>query len=92
VAQGCAEDSGRLCVARDGLRGLHISELDAVNVGLTMAHCYSDLSRLSAGRAGRGGGGLEPPARGRGRMARQDGVIFLMEGVPGDLRRAVLFL
>lgn len=38
-----------LSIAIDyGLYGLHISGLDAVNVDLTMAHCYSDLSRLPA--------------------------------------------
>lgn len=63
---------------RDGLHGLHISELDTVNVGLTMAHCYSDLSRLPA-KVEQGGceGGLEPPATGiqrvRGSRSFEDG-------------------
>jgi len=45
-------------------------------------------------------GKLEPPVTGRVRGSRawwmatrgQDGVIFLMEGVSGDLRRVALFL
>lgn len=74
-----------------------------MNVGLTMAHCYSDLSRLPAKvEQGGCGGVFVPPAtgiqrvRGSGdrRMATrgQNGVIFLMEGVSGDLRRVALFL
>lgn len=70
-----------------------------------MAHCYSNLSRLPAkveqGSGERGGQGFEPPAAGntesaaRARRGRhyargQDGVIFLMEGVSGDLRRACI--
>lgn len=48
---------------------LHILELDTVNVGLTMAHCYSDLSRLPT-KVEQGGceGMFEPPATGRQRV------------------------